>query len=54
MYVYIYLCTLQYADPFTPNSDYLLLLFLLHAYIHINSKKEPTVSDYEINNSYII
>lgn len=44
----------SYADPFTSNSNYLLLLFLLHAYIHINSKKEPTLSDYEINNSYII
>lgn len=29
-------------------------VFLLHAYIYINSKKEPTLSDYEINNSYII
>lgn len=45
----------SYADPFTSNSNYLLLLFfLLHAYIYINSKKEPTLSDYEINNSYII
>lgn len=54
MHVYIYLCALHMQTPLLQTQTTYCCCFLLHAYIHINSKKEPTLSDYEINNSYII